>query len=202
MEFQIVVARYNEDLTWLNPLRHYATVYNKGPALEGTIQLPNVGREAHTYLTHIVNNYDTLADVTCFIQGRIDDHCDGRNPLESIQRWGGEAKHIGRSMNCARPLDYISGFFPTFKIIHWRGETHDSGMNLSQFWTKHTSKPFPELFSEAYYGACFAVRRERIIQWPKSVWQSLLDSVSHSRAPEEGHFMERLWAVLFRGPCL
>jgi hypothetical protein len=33
------------------------------------VDLPNVGREADTYLTHIVRNWDRLADTTIFCQG-------------------------------------------------------------------------------------------------------------------------------------
>ena len=33
------------------------------------IPLPNVGRESHTYLTHIVTQYDDLSDYTIFFQG-------------------------------------------------------------------------------------------------------------------------------------
>jgi len=34
----------------------------------GCVALPNVGREGHTYLHHIVNNYENLADWTVFSQ--------------------------------------------------------------------------------------------------------------------------------------
>lgn len=45
-------------------------MYNKGgDVLPGSIPLPNLGRESHTYLTHIVERYDTLADRTAFFQG-------------------------------------------------------------------------------------------------------------------------------------
>ena len=33
--------------------------------------LPNVGREQHAYLTHIVRNYDSLADWTVFLHGKV-----------------------------------------------------------------------------------------------------------------------------------
>jgi hypothetical protein len=32
--------------------------------------LPNVGREGHSYLWHVVNNYDNLADWTVFSQAQ------------------------------------------------------------------------------------------------------------------------------------
>ena len=66
---QIVVARYNEDVEWT---RRYPNViiYNKGEKLEGfdnVVELPNVGREGHTYYKHITDNYDNLCDHTIFL---------------------------------------------------------------------------------------------------------------------------------------
>ena len=73
----VVVARYREDLRWLAPVARWATrvfVYDKGggevreedrglyarPNVTRVV-LPNVGREAHTYLHHMVEHYDALA---------------------------------------------------------------------------------------------------------------------------------------------
>ena len=75
MKTEIVVARYNENLDWLKKIKKSKdlkiTVYNKGPDDIDVpfIQLPNIGRESHTYLYHIINNYDKLADQTIFCQG-------------------------------------------------------------------------------------------------------------------------------------
>lgn len=72
-KIEIVVARYNENLDWLKllPKNFKITVYNKG--LDDidvpSIKLPNVGRESHTYLQHIISNYDNLSDKTIFCQG-------------------------------------------------------------------------------------------------------------------------------------
>jgi hypothetical protein len=78
-KFQIVIARYNENINWLLPYRDITIIYNKGdynPILNKfqTIYLENVGRESHTYIYHIVNNYDNLAERTLFFQGNISDH--------------------------------------------------------------------------------------------------------------------------------
>ena len=53
-------------------------IYNKGKYLDNKglgkiINLPNVGRESHTWLYHIVSNYENLDEVNIFLQGRIDD---------------------------------------------------------------------------------------------------------------------------------
>jgi hypothetical protein len=87
MKTEIVIARYNEDLSWLKkiPKSIKITIYNKGvdniENLEklkyNIIKLPNVGRESHTYLYHIINNYDKLADKTIFCQGDSIFHSPG-----------------------------------------------------------------------------------------------------------------------------
>lgn len=74
-DIEIVLAVYGDDLQWCEMYAAITTVYQKKD--HGTtssrnfheVNLPNVGRETHTYLYHIVNNYDRLAEVTVFGQG-------------------------------------------------------------------------------------------------------------------------------------
>ena len=69
----MVVARYNECLNWLLPYEDITIVYNKGaddlPPFKNIIKLENVGREGHTYLYHIIREYDNLSERITFIQG-------------------------------------------------------------------------------------------------------------------------------------
>ena len=73
MKTELVIARYNEDLSWTTTINDpdvYCTIYNKGKPIDlPCIPLPNIGRESHTYLQHIINNYNNLADITIFCQG-------------------------------------------------------------------------------------------------------------------------------------
>jgi len=82
---EVVVARYYEDLSWLNVLdwaKMDVTVYNKGQAVDvlgdgvEVTQLVNVprGRETHTYLYHILRRYDDLPEWTVFTQGSPQTH--------------------------------------------------------------------------------------------------------------------------------
>jgi len=78
---EVVVSHFDENLAWLSKLAAGSespqiSIYTKGPA-EGAKEwnpnmevhrLPNVGRESHTYLNHIVKNYNKLADWTVFTQ--------------------------------------------------------------------------------------------------------------------------------------
>lgn len=68
MTIELVVARYTEDLSWLGniPPQLTAHVYDKSPS--GNLLI--VGREAHTYLHHIIENYAVLPDTAVFAQGK------------------------------------------------------------------------------------------------------------------------------------
>ena len=84
-DYEIVVAHYNEDLRWLVPYADHCHVYHKGGNnWEWPVEfkqwdtLPNVGRESHTYLHHIITNYHCLANVTLFVQGEVKNHIHWR----------------------------------------------------------------------------------------------------------------------------
>jgi hypothetical protein len=68
----LVIARYNEDLNWVNYVSNLNIyIYNKGEKLvtnHKVIELENIGRESHTYISHILRNYGKLND-TIFSQG-------------------------------------------------------------------------------------------------------------------------------------
>jgi hypothetical protein len=69
--FEIVIARYDENINWCSNYKDYVTVYNKGndDISFNTIKLENRGHLADTILRHIITNYDNLADVTFFTHG-------------------------------------------------------------------------------------------------------------------------------------
>ena len=79
--YEFVIAHYSEDLNWLTPMANHCHIYHKGREIIPQFKfhqwekLPNVGREAHTYLHHnIINNYNHLSDITVFLQGDIKGH--------------------------------------------------------------------------------------------------------------------------------
>lgn len=70
----IVVSRYDENLEWCKPYADMCVVYNKGEPLKNNFgykirHLKNVGRESHTYLSHIVCNWESMNEYTLFVQG-------------------------------------------------------------------------------------------------------------------------------------
>ena len=108
----MIISRFNEDISWLEEIKDFKIIiYNKGEKLskdkfKNIINLNNVGRESHTYLHHIVNNYSNLDDINIFLQGRINDlNCIFKNPneyLKNIDKFGFSVSRYGL-------LDHIIG---------------------------------------------------------------------------------------------
>ena len=74
-EISVVVARYREHVEWVRAYSDIAFIYNKGESIvEQARQLKNTGREGHTYLHHIINEYNTLTERVVFLQGNPFEH--------------------------------------------------------------------------------------------------------------------------------
>ena len=107
---QVVLVRHDEDISWSDSFAAVRTVYEKpgteflmlpltlssgaGPAAPeaASVVLPNVGKEQHAYLTHVVRNYDSLANWTVFLHGKMptcgfflaDEHQMGNHLLTNV----------------------------------------------------------------------------------------------------------------------
>jgi len=204
---QIIVARYNEDVNWLKGATN-VIVYNKGNELsdmDNVISLPNVGREAHTYLYHIVENYEMLADVTLFTQAKISDHGYPENIDALKERLITPALQKGISDNFftiyagERP-----GADPDFnlKIRQWLiGSFNVSPSSVDKIvysdWFKQFVNPVYPNPLQFYGGAIFAVSKQRILTRTKEYYQILLSQLETENAPIEAHFLERSWLYVF-----
>ena len=198
--FELVVAHYSENLNWLRnlPAGLTKTVYSKSPdhsSEHKVIPLPNIGREAHTYLHHIVSRYDSLAEWTVFCQGKPFDHAyDFKKTLREL---------------VAEPL----AFSKQGKEFHWLGHLIDTddnqGRRLFQPWSKNEDGRGLDLigFHRALFdsngpalytfvlGAQFVVHRNLLHQKPVSFYERALNvSVSF---PDAAHCFERSWDRVF-----
>lgn len=90
----IVVAQYKENIDWISkvPEDIKVFVYTKSDVSNSVVRtntvfktLPNVGREAHTYIHHIVYNYESLTDTVIFLQGDPFEHAP--DVLKHIAQW-------------------------------------------------------------------------------------------------------------------
>lgn len=212
LQFEIVVAHYNENLEWLKHVSDEVTVYSKGdpPAkdFERKSKLPNIGREGHTFLHHIVNRYDTLASTTLFLQGDIHAWNEGTPPHTELSLAELRERSLTLTGDTATGFG-VSGRFNKWNSMEWDKdpkrwlERRGKGMRMSeitpgQFWHHIFEAGHPE--SVAWTGSgIFAVTSEAIQRRPLFFWQNLLgyfEKLNHAN-PEEGHFLERFWMSIF-----
>jgi len=202
----IIIARFNENIDWLLRYNNFnVVIYNKGKYLDNEglgkiINLPNVGRESHTWLYHIVSNYENLDEVNIFLQGRIDDL--GKLVYQDINNYVNECKFKGFSVSR----------FGMLGPLHWKKnlglennpkykkKLKDKSLKGPEISFKELAKTFMNkipIFMVTSYGGCFAVSKDLIKQYDISFYKELLNILSKNDNPIEGHYMERLWCYLF-----
>jgi hypothetical protein len=198
-KFHIVCARYNEDIRWLLPYKHITIIYNKGSYNEilnkfESITLNNVGRESHTYLYHIITNYDNLSNKTIFFQGKINDH-----KILDIEEYFGENDFIGK-------IDKLYINKLSSKIDHYGKYLKDlntNNMKLSnytplEFITNIIGIDINNIKeSKVVWGANFSVSKKLIHSKPKIFYENILRYIENHINPEEGHFIERCWYLIY-----
>ena len=206
MSNSLIISRFNEDISWLEEFSEFKIiVYNKGKKLinknfENIIEISNVGRESHTWLYHIVKNYNNLDDVNIFLQGRIDDlECMAyKNPneyLKKINKHGFVASRYG--MLGPYHWDWNVGikYNPKYKTQWGNNEIKKSDIGFRGF--SKTLFPKIPLFVATSYGGCFAVKKESIKKYDINFYRNLLKTLSIHKNPIEGHYLERLWCYMF-----
>lgn len=189
MVVRIVVARYMEPIAWTQELEH-VTIYNKGSspdqdaAKHCVVQLPNVGREQHTYFRHICDNYDNLDDHTVFVQGHPFDHSPDlleRLRAHAVDEWKGVEFHC----LCRTTLK-----------CKLKGGSEHKGLPLQ---AAHTAIFGSEWAGEFRFGAGsqFVVSRERVLRRPKEFYQRILDMLENESLPRLPWVFERFTRLIF-----
>lgn len=203
-EYEFVIAHFNEDLSWLDKYSNHTHVYHKGKETVPWYQfrqwdrLPNVGREGHTYLHHIITSYDHLADVTVFLPGDVSSDKKVHTYSDLFQ-YVTIAKMRGESHK-----NKVS------RMVHW-GRIHHSNKNrvklenktmlkanltLGEFWEEIFGYPHPHSVPVQLREA-FAVSRKLIHRHPKSFYEKIMPYLNSHPDPEYGHYMERFWIAIF-----
>ena len=206
MKKSLIIARYEEDLDWLKKHEDFKIiVYNKGSKLPDNnnfkvLDLENVGRESHTWLYHIVENYNNLDDINIFLQGNIRDlNCMAyKNPNDYIKK--------------INKYGFAASRYALLGPLHWDWNVNiKNDIRYKNKWDNHeisrssigfrnfAKKLFPEipLFVATSYSGCFAVKKEIIKQNKLIFYKKLLDILGKHKNPIEGHYMERLWCYMF-----
>ena len=187
---KIVISRYNENVEWANGLDD-CLIYNKGTTEFNTrhpvIALPNVGREGHTYLHHIIMNYNNLDDYTVFLQGFPFDHTPC---LEQIVN---DAKQQICEKKTLSPYSIISK------------NVYTIGLDKGEYSHGLAKEVYPKIFGKEKEehtftfgaGAQFIVSKEAILSRTKEFYKNMIKLLDYDVNPVEGYVIERFWNMIF-----
>ena len=193
----IVISKYKEDISWLNNFsKSRIFTYDKSGDETSFIKLPNVGRESHTYLTHIINNYDNLSDYICFLQG---------NPFD------GPKGHLNQSFDFIESFNQSTNFYPLTYLLKCdlNGNPHHPNLEIKKL---IFDKFFIDCPNELIFtvGAQFIASRSSILKRKKEFYIDILKEFYRTDIDNKytgggggtcGNkmpwIMERVWAYLF-----
>jgi hypothetical protein len=174
------------------------TIYDKGGDLDpaafpraALARLPNVGREAQTYLFHIVTRWDSLAPVTVFCQGHPFDHVHDLHRVLRALAQGEPAVQGFRWLGFIIDTDDARG---RRLFVNWSRNEDRRELRLDEFHRLLFGEPAPEPV-RFRPGAQFVATAERIRSRPRELYVRALDLAA--TFPDAAHCFERLWDRVF-----
>ncbi len=207
MNTTVIISRFNEKLDWIKNINREfeIIIYNKGEKIElgndyKLIEIANVGRESHTWLYHILGNYENISENNIFLQGRIDDlgcmsHKDISKYLKNLNKNGFNSSRLG----LLSPFHWKDNL-SIDKDIRYKEAWNQNKISKNQLgFRKYSKQFFPKIpiIVPTSYGGCFAVSKDAIYKHSKDFYLKLLDTVNKHSHPIEAHFLERLWCYMF-----
>jgi hypothetical protein len=170
---RLIIAHYKEDLSWLKDFDNNVFVVKKD------FHLPNKGREPSSYLWYIINYYDELTGVYCFLQGK---------PLEHQPRLKEQLQTPFKGFYWL-PAEGRTGL-----VCNNEGRPHDNGLDIKKFLEAAGISYDGEEFT---FNGCaqFMITAEQLRSKPKSYYERLYELLmADDKAP---YVFERVVGLLF-----
>jgi hypothetical protein len=212
--YQIVVSRYNENLEWLKNepfnLCKNIVIYNKGnndnyykPTDSINIKLPNVGKCDHSYIYHIIHNYDNIPEGgIVFLPGSAD---MSSKYLKAVKTTKLFQKYNKSVLICLKFSDVKKDLY-NFEMINYETAYNANKTNDINSKTKLSNiRPFGKWYENKFgdiiikhitFGGIFAVSKSDILNRPKTFYNELIMELNYPN-PEVGHYIERSWEAIF-----
>lgn len=210
-----IVSRFHEPLGFLGREPFCSSkvyVYNKGPtepvARHAIVRtLPNVGKCDHTYLYHIVEEYDRLDELLCFLPASWENseglkrfrtertlcHLREHGSAAVVAYDGGMGDRMAQCYDFQ--LDHYLSGFPDNRQTNGDGTMEPAPVRpFGRWYETYVGKGVP-LRTDALQGVLVA-HRDQVWKRNRSFYQALLEQVDHHPNPEVGHYLERSWASI------
>lgn len=191
---------YLYDKNKLDNESHYKSIHNCKYK-----KLDNVGRCDHSYLYHIIHNYDNLNDMNLFLPASFRKNnykvillsamiqASNKNPNQSI--------FFNNNYS-------ILQLFHSFVLTHHRTTSLDNRSENDDIYETAITCETPYLnwfvknFGETdsvlgSFGGIVLVNKKDILSRPKEFYMNLIKYLDSSNNPLAGHYIERSWPVIF-----
>jgi hypothetical protein len=179
----VIVAHYNEDLSWLDAVNTNITVYSKTNVNFNFIN-HNKGNEVPHYLCYIIDNYENLPDKTLFLHGHGNSYHQDYSSIDIIKKINWDA------------YDYFS----VNRRDYYQDKLGTENFNwVIQNWNIFEKYlPKPEKL-EYYSCAQFLVNKKLILQYPKEFYIDLNDWVKNNPLSDyvSSRIFEYIWHYIF-----
>lgn len=187
----VIVARYNENVDWVNEIKHKVIIFNKGEPLSlANVQcLPNLGKEGQTFYHYIYDNYDNLDDYTIFLQGDPFDHCS--DVIERINNFEKD------------PVDFYFLASSIHLVALSDDEIYDDNKIKYKIPNCLVYNHIFDVFNieDIKYtfgvGGQFIVSKQKILSNPREVYGKIDKLLSRTKMPIEGYVIERFPSLIF-----
>lgn len=166
--FEIVIARYDERMPWCYNYKDFITIYNKGEdnMIYPSIKLENKGHGIGTILTHIINNYDNLADVTFFTHGSFNYRPD------QIIKESGKCHRFFEDFVSCEPNTLV--YIPRTDLPKKNGTFYNYPDTIGNVYKKIFNEEYIPNFKWAC-GTWMSVSKEIIRNSPIEIYKKMLD---------------------------
>ena len=200
---QLVIAKYKEDVSWVNRINIPALIYDKS-GCDVPNSLPNIGREAHTYLYHILSYYPLFPEYTVFLQG---------NPFPHMRSDMNPEELKSLINNYIKRKIFFKGFANYSIRCDFFGKPHNLENNKDKWFGYSKDIPVGYVYSELFSGeipqsfhcrapaGLFFVHSSRILCRSKKFYEKSMEIIMRDPSDElnTGHAFERLWYIIFNG---
>ena len=220
----VVIAHYREDLHWLakyHPFLGHIYLYCKDknyctlglpsdiePSKLTITYLPNVGRESHTYLYHILHNYGSFSKRTVFTMASLNNnYLRYYSFLTSLM----DKKPSYRALlpgSTDRLADFSMSALTQGVSLGDGYDYRQGGLIIQAYprplgaWAKKHMHfdvaRYNGRYGRSKHGAIFTVSSEALLRHNFSDYEHLFFLSAISDAIESGYYMERLWRFYFQ----
>lgn len=213
---EIVISRYNEDLKWTTeyPFNKYKyIVYNKGGNNEDyektnvlrSYNIKNQGKCDHTYLYHIVHNYDNMADIVVFLPGCINEcyfkFAKAKLIIDLLDKYNEAFFVVDYHTNNSILEEYYYFKVDDYKSMSQSNLEKNAEIKFRTSKTRPYGKWYEENFAckiqDVSLFGIMAINKRDIYNHEKQYYYTFMKSLEGAINDELSHYFEKSWEAVF-----